>query len=334
MLYYYTGLRQLGLVGFKIEIMILSPGAKLNLGLYITDKRPDGYHNLLTCFYPIPFSDSLEIVRDSQLELSEINNPEFSWQHKLAPKSSDLSAPVRLKELPITYSSSGLDIKGAMEDNLCIKAYKLLKADFADLPAIQMHLHKVVPMGAGLGGGSADASATLIYLNELGNLGLSQQALLGYAEMLGSDCPGFIKRGPHIGRGKGEILEPIDLPLTGYQLVVVCPGIHVPTKYAFKHVVPAAGPSSAVFSNLLMSGPDNWREALLNQFEQSVFTEFPTIADIKNRLYDNGASYASMSGSGSAVFGLFTKESFKKMGGEEALEATSLGDFEIYSWGL
>ena len=309
--------------------MILSPGAKLNLGLYITGKRPDGYHNLLTCFFQIPFSDSLEIAKAAEQDSMEA--PYEKWTHKLAPSNPLQPAAVQLPHLPIRFSCSGLEIKGAVEDNLCIKAYELLKKDFPQLPAIQMHLHKKVPMGAGLGGGSADASATLLYLNELGNLGLMESQLVDYAQRLGSDCPFFIKQGPQIGRGKGEILDPVKLSLKGYHLVLVCPGIHVPTPVAFKLVTPQPGPSMEQFMALLASGASNWKDTLMNQFEASVFAQFTKIAAIKKALYDKGAIYASMSGSGSAVFGLFNKDAFEAISIENAL-ADELGDLDIHSW--
>lgn len=281
--------------------MIVSPGAKINLGLYITAKRPDGYHDLLTLFYPIAFSDSLEIIRTPTDPIKGMD----AWINKKAPEDTAIP-PRQIPGLPIQYSASGIPIKGALQDNLCIKAYRLLKADFPELPPVAMHLHKNVPMGAGLGGGSADGAAALQIFNELGQLQLSEAALLVYADRLGSDCPFFIKNGPQIASGKGELLSsPVTLSLKGYTLLLVCPHIHVPTAKAFSHVKPGPGPSGAALQQLIAEGPEAWKDRLKNQFEDSVFSQFPQIEKIKQTLYDLGATYAAMTGSGSAVFALF-----------------------------
>jgi len=291
--------------------MIISPGAKLNLGLYITGKRQDGYHNLLTLFYPIPFSDSLEVIlSDSSRAVDRQTTPD-KWTGKLAP-AVYLESPVQpCPDLPVYYSSSGIPVKGNASDNLCIKAYRLLKTDFPGLPAVQMHLHKSVPMGAGLGGGSADGAATLKALNHLARLQLSEEELVNYAAELGSDCPIFIKNTPQIATGKGEILSdaPFGLAeiLKGYVLILICPDIHVPTAAAFSHIVPTPGPSREALVDLFSKSPEHWKERLVNDFEASVFGQFGTIEAIKEGLYVLGAAYASMTGSGSAVFGIFAK---------------------------
>lgn len=298
--------------------MIISPGAKLNLGLSITGKRKDGYHDLVTLFYPIRFSDSLEIIRtaDSQQTASP-DKDVLRWQDKTAPEMYKL--PVQTygqdghKGNPlITYSTSGLPVKGDLKDNLCIRAYALLKADFPELPSVAMHLHKSVPLGAGLGGGSADGAAMLNALNELAGLHLSETTLMRYAAKLGSDCPVFIKNEPQIATGRGEILTPAPAELSdvlkGYTLVLVCPMIHVPTAAAFSRIKPQAGATPQNLTECLLEGPQFWRGRLINDFEVSVFSQFPQIKKIKEDLYQMGASYASMTGSGSAVFAFFNEE--------------------------
>ena len=183
--------------------MVVFPNCKINIGLRILDKRPDGFHNLETIFYPIPLKDSLEIIRDT------------------SPQQE------------IIFSQSGNQIDGVPADNLCIKAYRLLKKDFPQLPAIQMHLHKAIPLGAGLGGGSADAAFAIKLLNEKFQLNLSPDQLISYSLQLGSDCPFFIINKPCYATGRGEIMQPLTISLSGYQLVLVNPGIHVNTSWAF-----------------------------------------------------------------------------------------------------
>ena len=314
--------------------MIVSPGAKINLGLYITGKREDGFHNLLTLFYPIPFSDSLEIIEvpgsDSGSDLTKVLQ---KWGDKMAPpvaRPARSAGPIS-PGLPVQYSASGIPVNGPLADNLCVKAYQLLQADFPELPAIHMHLHKSVPMGAGLGGGSADGASTLKVLDQLANLQLSEEALLVYAEKLGSDCPFFIKKGAQLATGKGEKLSPVSHSLSGYTLVLVCPPIHVPSAKAFSQVRPQAGPSAATILQLIQSGPENWKQELKNQFEESVFSQFPVIQQIKAHLYELGATYASMTGSGSSVFGIF------KTGhqpAQEILATTEFPDAYTSVWAL
>lgn len=252
--------------------MISFPHAKINLGLYVTEKRPDGYHNISSCFYPIGWSDALEIIPATSFDLS----------------------------------TSGLDIPGNIENNLCVKAYKLLRKEF-DLPPIQMHLHKVVPMGAGLGGGSSDGAFTLKMLNEVFNLSLQEEALANYAGMLGSDCPFFIQRKPVIATGTGNIFEPIALSLQGFKLLIVNPQISISTVEAYTQVVPKI-PKHDI-PEILRLPIEDWKSTLKNDFEASVFQRFPEVAQIKRALYEMGASYASMSGSGSSVFGIFKCDS-------------------------
>ncbi len=249
--------------------MICFPNAKINLGLHITSKRNDGYHEIETCMYPIPLFDALEII---------INTKKSSW------------------------NTSGISIEGDPKDNLVLKAYQLLKKDFSNLPHVDIHLHKNIPMGAGLGGGSADAAFGLKLMNNLFDLILDDFFLEEYAERLGSDCPFFIDNSPKIAKGRGEILEPIDLSLKGCYLVLINPGIHVGTKEAYAGVKPSP---SIVKLKEVLNDKSRWKEELVNDFEASIFVIHPEIAAIKEKLYETGAFYAAMSGSGSSVFGLF-----------------------------
>lgn len=259
--------------------MVVFPNCKINIGLNILDRRQDGFHNLETAFFPIPIKDSLEIIR-----------------------AKDNSGDV-------IFSHSGIAIDGATTDNLCIKAYQLLKKDFPQLPAIQMHLHKAIPMGAGLGGGSADGAFTIRLLNDKFQLNLSQAQLISYALSLGSDCPFFILNQPCFATGRGEIMRPLNISLSGYTLVLINPGIHVNTGWAFAQLKnePAENRVSCNLLQHIQEPINNWRNNIVNDFENAVFIAHPAIAEIKNILYSNGAVYAAMSGSGSSVFGLFEK---------------------------
>ncbi|SEA39192.1 4-diphosphocytidyl-2-C-methyl-D-erythritol kinase [Arachidicoccus rhizosphaerae] len=314
--------------------MIVSPGAKLNLGLYITGKRQDGYHDLLTLFYPIPFSDSLEVIvsntADQKAGTVKISD---RWAGKMAPGDVANSPLQPCPDLPLCYSSSGIPIKGDSQDNLCIKAYRLLKADYPQLPAIQMHLHKNVPMGAGLGGGSADGAAALKAFNELAGLQLSEKALLDYAARLGSDCPFFIKNTAQIAVGRGEILSEapggLESLLKGYTLVLICPGIHVPTAMAFNNIIPKQGPELEMFTRIFSKPPEFWPDTLTNDFETPVFAQFEAIKAIKEGLYTLGAAYASMTGSGSSVFGLFANGQIPT-----AAALDKFKPYSVHSWPL
>ncbi|MFN0048306.1 MAG: 4-(cytidine 5'-diphospho)-2-C-methyl-D-erythritol kinase [Cytophagales bacterium] len=252
--------------------MIVFPNAKINLGLHIIDKRPDGYHNIETCFYPIGWKDILEIIPADTL----------------------------------AFSSSGLPIPGDASQNLCLKAYQLLKNDF-DLPPVQIHLHKIVPIGAGLGGGSADAAFTIRLLNETFQLGISEDNLAIYAAKLGSDCAFFIKNEPVFAIEKGEVWQDIDmLDLRFHHLVVVFPKIHISTAEAYQSVK-KRGKTNNLYKQLALPLAE-WRNTIENDFEKSVFENHPSLQKIKNLLYEEKALYASMSGSGSAMFGIFRDE--------------------------
>ncbi len=257
--------------------MIVFPNCKINLGLNILQKRTDGYHDLETIFYPLKLTEALEIVEYKQ----------------------------ESKEHFVPLSSSGLPVAGKPASNLTVQAYRLLKKDFPSLPSVHIHLHKTIPSGAGLGGGSADAAFTLKLLNELFNLSLSIEQLLIYAADLGSDCPFFILNTPCFASGRGEILKPVNLDLSAFEIVVVNPGIHIDTGRAFLNMRPAAPEKS--IREIISQPPARWKDELCNDFEKVIFPLHREIVDIKDNLYFNGAVYASMTGSGSSVFGIFEK---------------------------
>lgn len=256
--------------------MILFPNAKINLGLRVVHKREDGYHDIETVFYPIHgLRDALEIVRGTT-------------------------------DTPVDFNITGLPVQGETHQNLCVKAYALLKQDFPAIPSIQMHLHKTIPMGAGLGGGSADGAFTLRLLTQQFQLGLTQEQLIQYALQLGSDCPFFILNQPCFATGRGEIMKPLSLDLSAYQFVLVNPGIHVPTGWAFGQLQPAIPSISC--EQIVTQDPSTWRDQLINDFETSVMDAYPKIRELKDTLYQHGAVYASMTGTGSTVYGIFKKE--------------------------
>lgn len=256
--------------------MIVFPNSKINLGLRILRKRTDGYHDLETVFYPVGIKDALEII---PLGLHEYSSA-------------------------FPFTLSGAKLQGQPTSNLCVRAYKLLRKDFPSLPKIRMHLHKTIPSGAGLGGGSADAAFTLVMLNKLFGLGIPQEKLMGYAGELGSDCPFFIINKPCYATGRGEILEPVQLDLSAYQIVVVNPGIHIDTGLAFLNITPAV-PLRSIREIIAKLPFERWKDELVNDFEKVIFPRHPEIADIKDDFYHQGAIYASMSGSGSTVYGIF-----------------------------
>lgn len=257
--------------------MIVFPNCKINLGLNILRERKDKHHDLETVFYPVPLTDILEIV----------TNKEPRKSHR------------------IPFSSSGLPIE-TDSGNLCVRAYKLLKKKFPDIPRVRMHLHKVIPLGAGLGGGSSDAAFSLKLLNEKFDLGISKQQLLKYALELGSDCPFFIINKPCIASGRGEQMKEINLDLSAYKLVIVNPRIHINTGHAFMQITPAIPDRS--IEEIITQPIKRWKDDLKNDFEKPIFKQFPAIVDIKDQLYIAGAEFASMSGSGSSVFGIFSKQ--------------------------
>ena len=256
--------------------MITFPDCKINLGLNVVDRRPDGYHNLETVFYPVPITDALEVQA----------------MDELFPSAVDCDLKV-----------TNLVIEGDEQRNLVVRAYQLLKQDFPQLPRVHVHLYKNIPTQAGMGGGSSDCAFMLSLLNEQFALGLSKQQLIGYAARLGADCAFFILNEPAYAEGIGERLQPVDLRLQGMYLAVVRPDIPVSTKEAFSLIKPQRPAKNC--RDIVMQPVETWREELKNDFEQSVFALHPEIALIKQQLYEQGAVYAAMSGSGSAVFGLF-----------------------------
>ncbi|MDB5230743.1 MAG: 4-diphosphocytidyl-2C-methyl-D-erythritol kinase [Chitinophagaceae bacterium] len=264
--------------------MIAFPNCKINLGLHITAKRQDGYHDIETVFYPITWKDVIEVISDDgNREMSIVNDKTSNFE----------------------FQTSGLKIKGDAKGNLCVKAYNLLKKDFPSLPPVKMHLHKVIPMGAGLGGGSADGAFMLKLLNDKFQLGLSKDQLIHYALQLGSDCPFFIINEACFAKGRGEILEPVALDLSVYSFVIINPGVHINTGWAFQQLSPRQ-PAKSI-KEIISQPILVWKDELKNDFEDAVFKTHPLIAEIKQQLYDAGALYSSMTGSGSTVFGIFKK---------------------------
>jgi 4-diphosphocytidyl-2-C-methyl-D-erythritol kinase len=263
--------------------LIVFPNCKINLGLSVLRKRPDGFHDLETIFYPVKILDALEII---------------TRQHDTPEDGSSLTR----------FHNTGLHIDGDPENNLCIKAYHLLKRDFPQLPPVHVYLHKTIPMGAGLGGGSADGAFALRLLNDKYSLNLSKMALINYAAKLGSDCPFFIINKACLASSRGEMLEEIELDLSAYQLILVHPGVHVNTGWAFSQIVPhERKPGEPALSQLISQSPGSWKNHLVNDFEIPVFAQHPELRLLRDELYEKGALYASMSGSGSTIFGIFEK---------------------------
>ena len=249
--------------------MIIYPNAKINLGLNILKKRNDGYHDISSVFYPVKESvDILEIIKFDTLE----------------------------------FVSSGIKIPDG--ENICVKAWKLLHKDYG-IGNVKIHLHKQIPIGGGLGGGSSDASFTLKALNELFELNLSKLELQEYSLLLGADCPFFIDNRPKLVEGMGEKMISVDLDLSDYEIKLINPGIHISTQEAYNGVLPRTPELS--LEEIIELPINEWKNKLQNDFEDSIFTQHSSIKDIKNYLYNDGAVYASMSGSGSVVYGLFEK---------------------------
>ena len=253
--------------------MICFPNAKINLGLNIISKRPDGYHNIETVFYPVNLSDALEIVP--------------------------------AKDKGGVFKQTGISVDGDPQSNLVMQAYRMIQ-QVSELPEIDIYLRKNIPFGAGLGGGSSDAAFMLKLLNDFANLNLLDEQLEEFAARIGADCSFFIRNRPVFAEGIGNLFTPIDLSLEGYYLVLVKPDIHVSTKDAYASVTPESPDESII--NIIQQPVSTWKDKLVNDFEESVFPLFPAIGEIKQKLYDNGALYASMTGSGSSVFGIFEEE--------------------------
>ncbi len=256
--------------------MVTFPNCKINLGLHITGKREDGFHNLETVFYPVPYRDALELLPNTNTGLA------------------------------VEFIATGIAVDGNTANNLCVKAYHLLKKDFPQIPAVKIHLHKAIPLGAGLGGGSADAAFMLKLLNEKFKLNISTAQLLNYSLLLGSDCPFFIINKPCFATGRGEMLEEIAVDLSSYTLALINPGIHVNTGWAFSNINPSLPEKS--IKEIIQQPISTWKDELKNDFETAVFTAHPAVKEIKELLYAQGALYAAMSGSGSTVFGIFPQD--------------------------
>ena len=257
--------------------MITFPIAKINLGLNVVERRTDGYHNLETVFYPVTeINDALELT---------MMNTRF-------PSADDCDIKV-----------TNISIEGDEQKNLVVRAYRLLKQDFPQMPRVHAHLWKGIPTQAGMGGGSSDCAYMIRLLNDMFTLGLSDEQMIAYAARLGADCPFFIISRPAYAEGIGERLQPISLDLSGYYIGVVRPDIPVSTREAFSLIKPTK--PAKCCRDIVMQPVETWRDELTNDFEQSVFALHPEIGAIKQQLYDLGAVYAAMSGSGSAVFGLF-----------------------------
>ena len=252
--------------------MICFPNAKINLGLHILSRRADGYHNIETVFYPIDMCDALEIV------------------------------PATEGKTVITQT--GISVDGKPENNLVMKAYRLLKEDF-NLPPISIYLRKQIPVGAGLGGGSSDAAFMIKVLNDFAGLQLSCEQMEMYAARIGADCPFFIQNKPVFAEETGNVFSPVTISLQDYYLVVIKPSASVSTKEAYARVKPQQPPAS--LKEVIQLPINEWKNHLTNDFESGVFAQYPEIGEIKQQLYAEGALYAGMSGSGSAVFGIFDK---------------------------
>jgi 4-diphosphocytidyl-2-C-methyl-D-erythritol kinase len=270
--------------------MLIFPNCKINLGLRILRRRPDGYHDLETIFYPLPLRDALECIRLAPGDTHTAYDP----------------ADVGSKAREPRFTSYGLPIPGDPDNNLCLKAWRLLKKDFPQLPPAHIHLLKNIPIGAGLGGGSADGAWTLKALDTQFHLGLSQEQFLHYATQLGSDCPFFILNTPSLGGGRGEQLTPVDLDLSPYTFALVDPGIHISTARAFSRCTPAEDPIP--LTTIIAQPIDTWRHQLQNDFETPVYRLHPELEKIKPILYAHGALYTSLTGSGSSFYAIFPKD--------------------------
>ena len=284
--------------------MICHPNAKINLGLNVTERRPDGYHNLETVFYPIPVCDALQVETNADIP----------------PAIFPEGYAVHVDKLPdYTLSTAGIDIDCPPEKNLLIKALRALKQDF-DLPHLYIYMYKQIPSGAGLGGGSSDAAFMMKTLNAMSSLGLGDDELERRVAVLGADCAFFVRNRPVFATGIGNIFSPLELSLAGWHLVLVKPDIFVSTKEAYAGIRPHR-PATPV-TDIVRRPVEEWRGLLDNDFEEGIFALHPAIAGIKEQLYARGAAYAAMSGSGSSVFGLF-----RQMQDEAELQALFPGCF-------
>lgn len=271
--------------------MICYPNAKINLGLNVTERRPDGYHNLETIFYPIPLCDILKV--ETVTDITKTDDETFF---------PDSCITITQESDDYTLRTGGIDINCPAEKNLIIKTLRLLKQEF-DFPYLRISMLKRIPSGAGLGGGSSDAAFMMTTLNKMFNLRLSDDEMELRLATLGADCAFFVRNRPVFATGIGNIFKPCELSLKGWTLVLVKPNVFVSTKEAYAGITPHA-PNQCV-TDIVTRPIEEWKDLLVNDFEDGIFQLHPTIADIKTTLYRLGATYASMSGSGSSVFGLF-----------------------------
>ena len=268
--------------------MVAFPNCKINLGLNILRRREDGYHDLETIFYPLPLCDILEAVRSIELQ----------------------------------FTATGRDIPGDPGANLAIRAWQLLRRDYPGLPFVHIHLHKQIPVGGGLGGGSADGAFMLQLLNGQFRLGLDDDQLAVYAGQLGSDCPFFLINAPCLGMGRGDRLEPVEVDLSDYSFLLVDPGIHISTAHAFSRSRP--NDSRPALHSMISRPVGEWRGVIVNDFEEPLFAEFPVLRRIREKLYARGALYAALSGSGSCLYGIFESGGPESAGWSEAREVISI----------
>lgn len=265
--------------------MVAFPNCKINLGLRVTGKRADGFHNIETVFYPLPLRDALEIVRSNALELH----------------------------------ITGTSVPGEQSANLCVRAYELIKNDYPRVSPVKIFLHKAIPIGGGLGGGSSDGAFTLMLLNKELGLNIPEEKLRKYALQLGSDCPFFIINKPCMATGRGEVMKEVNVLLDDYYFVLVDTGIHVNTGWAFGRLKDMK--EGRPLAEIISLPVETWKDNLVNDFEASVFEEYPVLKTVKNELYSTGAIYASMTGTGGCVFGIFNKK----------IKGSSLDkDFKVY----
>lgn len=253
--------------------MILFPPAKINLGLRVHSKRSDGFHELESCMFELPLHDVLEVLPSRVLE----------------------------------FHSTGLSIDGEQENNLCVRAFRLLQSEH-NIDPVYIHLRKIIPMGAGLGGGSADATYVLLALNTIYNLKLSIDQLKDYAAQLGSDCAFFVEGGVQYSEGRGEVLSPLNLDLSGKYIKIVNPGIHINTAEAFANVDHDVAKGQPSVKEVLKKPVSVWKEKLINSFESYVFGKYSEVELLKNKMYDQGAEYSAMSGSGSTIYGIYDQK--------------------------
>ncbi len=267
--------------------MVVFPNAKINIGLNIVSKRNDGFHNIETVMYPIVYDDILEVIE---------------WDDEAMDDKSKMRKEQEIK--PIQFVHTGIKLTGKPEDNIVVKAYRLLEVDY-ELPPLNVCLHKIIPVGAGLGGGSSDAAYMLKLLNDYFNIGLKKEKLMKYAQKLGSDCAFFLQNKPVYANGKGDQFDPIKLDLSDYFIVLVTPPIHISTVEAYAKATTSAPGYS--LKDVIKTPIENWKKKIKNDFEGKAFRKHPELNAIKKELYAKGALYASMSGSGSTLYGIFSK---------------------------